>query len=232
MDEQQELTLYEEVMLLALRDEEGTIASGALYTYAIGGAILAELLLQGRVTVEEHRKKKYIKVVDPAPVGDPLLDECLAKIASAKRRGTAATWVTRFASIKNLKHRVAKQLCDRGILRADEQSFLLIFTRRVYPEINPIPEDELRARLRAAIETDTDEIDPRTIVLISLAYRTGLLRTIYPKKDLKRHARRIEQIANGEVTGKAAQEAIAAVQAAVLVAVIVPTIAAAAASNH
>ena len=39
------LFLHEEVMLLALRDEEGTIASGTMYQYAIGAAILAELLV-------------------------------------------------------------------------------------------------------------------------------------------------------------------------------------------
>ena len=41
------LFLHEEILLLALRDEEGTIA-GAMYQYAIGGALLAELLLQTR----------------------------------------------------------------------------------------------------------------------------------------------------------------------------------------
>ena len=35
------LFLYEEIMLLALKDEEGTIASGTMYNYADGGAIIA-----------------------------------------------------------------------------------------------------------------------------------------------------------------------------------------------
>ena len=47
------LPLYEELMLLALRDEKGTLESKAgMYGYALGGAILSELLLSGRVTVD------------------------------------------------------------------------------------------------------------------------------------------------------------------------------------
>ena len=43
MTNQSSLYLHEEVMLLALRDEEGTVASGTMYQYAIGAAILAEM---------------------------------------------------------------------------------------------------------------------------------------------------------------------------------------------
>ena len=45
MIDRDRLTLHEEILLLALRDEEGTIASGTNYSYALGGAILAELIL-------------------------------------------------------------------------------------------------------------------------------------------------------------------------------------------
>ena len=41
------LFLYEEIMLLALRDEEGTIANGYC-EFMVAGAILAELLLDRR----------------------------------------------------------------------------------------------------------------------------------------------------------------------------------------
>lgn len=51
------LFLQEEIMLLALRDKEGTIASGSMYQYAISGAILAELLLNNRIVVDESKKK-------------------------------------------------------------------------------------------------------------------------------------------------------------------------------
>jgi Golgi phosphoprotein 3 len=224
MTTQNNLFLYEEVMLLALRDEEGTIASGTMYQYAIGGAILAELLLSGRIAVEQIHKRKLVNLVDSMPLGEPLIDECLEKISHAKKRAVLETWVSRFSGIKNLKHRVAQRLCERGILRASEDKILLIFTRKIYPEINPEPERKMIERLGQVIFTDVMDIDSRTIILVSLAKSTGLLKVVFDKKKLKAYKARIEQIAKGELIGKAAMEAIQAVQAAVMVACIVPVI--------
>jgi Golgi phosphoprotein 3 len=151
MTAQTSLYLYEEVMLLALRDEEGTIASGTMYQYAIGAAILSELLLNKRISVEEANKKKLVNFISSTPLGDSLIDQCLEKIGNAKRSASLQTWVSRFAGIKNLKHRAAQQLCDRGILRATEESILILFTRKIYPELNPVPEKKLIERLREAI---------------------------------------------------------------------------------
>jgi hypothetical protein len=221
---QTSLFLHEEVMLLALRDEEGTIASGTMYQYAIGAAILAELLLNQRIALDESRKKKLVNLISPTPLGEPLLDQCLEKIGNVKRRASLQTWVSRFAGVKNLKHRVARQLCDRGILRASEDKILLLFTRKIYPEINPEPERRLIERLRQAIFTDSRDIDARTVVLVSLADGTGLLKEAFDKKELKGRKARIKEISNGEITGKAAKEAIEAMQAAVMVACIMPAI--------
>jgi len=219
---QNTLFLHEEIMLLALRDEEGTIESGTMYQYAIGAALLAELLLSKRIEVEQPGKRKLVNLVSPTPLGEPLIDECLEKVSSAKRRAVLQTWVSRFAGVKNLKHRVAQQLCRRGILRTDEDKVLLLFTRKIYPEVNPEPENKLIERLRYAIFTDTRDIDPRTVVLLSLANSTGLLKVVFDKKELKGRKARIEQIINGEITGKAATEAIQAMQAAVMLACIMP----------
>lgn len=221
---QNTLFLHEEILLLALRDEEGTIASGTMYQYAIGAALLAELLLSKRIEVEQSGKRKLVNLISQSPLGEPLIDECLEKVGNAKRRAVLQTWVSRFASVKNLKHRVARQLCRRGILRADEDKVLLIFTRKIYPEVNPGPERELIERLRHAIFTDTRDIDPHTVVLLSLADSTGLLKIVFDKKKLKGRKTRIKQIVDGEITGKAATEAIQAMQAAVMVAVIMPTV--------
>lgn len=218
------LFLHEEIMLLALRDEEGTIASGTMYQYAIGAAVLSELLLNKRIAVGESRRKKLVNLVSSQPLGEPLIDQCLEKICNAKRRASLQTWVSRFAGVKNLKHRVARQLCQRGILRASEDKILLLFARKIYPEVNPEPERRLIERLRQAIFTDSRDIDPRTVVLVSLANSTGLLKVVFDKKKLKGRKARIKEIIDGEITGKAAKEAIEAMQAAVMVCCIMPTV--------
>ncbi len=106
-----------------------------------------------------------------------MLRECLEKIRTAKRRAAPNTWTSRFAGIRNLQHRVAARLCSRGILRVEESKLLMVFKRKVYPEIDPVPEREIVDRLRDAVLSDA-EVGPRTAILVSLANVTNLLRPI------------------------------------------------------
>jgi hypothetical protein len=87
-------------------------------------------------------------------------------------------------------------------------------------------------RLRKAIFSDIGEVDPRTAVLLSLAKSADLLKLVFDKKQLKGRKARIEQVVNGEMTGKATQEAIQAMQAAVMVACIMPAIIASTTAAH
>ena len=226
-----DLFLHEEIMLLALRDDTGTVAAGTMYQYALGGAILAELLLAKRIEAEPT-KRKLINLIDETPMGDPIIDECIRKIATARRRGALQTWVSKFASARNLHHRVAEGLVRRGILQAAEGKILFIFTRKIYPEADHTPEARLIERLRQAIFTDTIDLDPRTVVLASLARSANLLTAIFDKKQIKQRKARLDQIINGELTGKAAKDAIAAMQAAMMVAVMIPVMMSTMSSSH
>lgn len=224
------LYLHEEITLLALRDRTGTLLT-ATYNYAVAGAVLAELLLRERVRVEAHGRKKLIELVAAQPLGDPLLDECLEKVVAAKRRATPQSWVCRFAQVRQLKHRVAGKLCQLGILRADEAKVLLIFRRKIYPELDPRPERELKERLRKAIFTETAGVDARTVILVSLAQGAGLLPAIFDRKQVRERKQRIARLTSGEIAGKATRDAIAAMQAAVMVSTMMPAITAASASH-
>ena len=223
MNQQPALYLHEEILLLALKDQKGTIASSAtMYQYAVGGAILAELLLQKRIKIDGSSKNKLVGVESSQLTGDDILDECLLKMSGAKRRASAQTWLTRFSGVKHLKHRVAVQLCRKNILKENEDKVLLFFNRKVYPEINHEPEQKIVNRLKEAIFTDSRQIEPRTIILLSLAYKSNLLSIIFDKKELKARKNRIEGLVNGEIIGKATANAIEAVQAAIMIAAMTP----------
>lgn len=218
------LLLHHELMLLALRDREGTIVTGSNYAYGLGGAILAELLLRGKIGVDAKGRRKLAQPLDAMPLGDDVIDECLERIHGAKRRASLQTWVSRFSGLRKLRHRIAAALCERGILRADEDKVLLLFRRRIYPELDPGPERELLDRLRNVVLTDTEEVDARTVVALSLTQAAGMLGQVVDKPTQKARRERIERIVNGELTGAATREAIEAMQAAVLVATILPAI--------
>ena len=224
------LLLHEELMLLALHDERGTIVSGTA-SFGIGGAIAAELLLQERIRIDESRRRKLVEVRNIRRTDDPILNECLKKIRDAKRRASLQTWITRFSSLSKLRHRVAGRLCERGILKADEKQLLVLFRRRIYPEIDPGPEQEIIERLRVAIFGNDREVEPRTVVLASLAKAVGLLNPIFGRKELRSRKQRLKSLAKGDVVGKATADAVAAAQAAVAAAAAMPAIIAASQSG-
>ena len=203
-------------MLLALADKKGTVAANeTAFPLTLGGALLAELLFLKKISVEPVKKKKMVKLENATSMGDPLLDECLAKLREAKRRGTLKSWVSRFTRIKRLRHRAAEQLCRRGILRADEGTVLLIFKRKIYPELDPGPEREVVERLRTAVFTETEDLDARTVILTSLAHRAGVLKNVFDKKELKARKDRLEKIGEGEITAEAVKEVVDEVTAAI-----------------
>ncbi len=223
----QRLGLHQEVLLLALKDEQGVPFSGTWHCIALGGAVLSELMLRDIVKVDDEGKKSFLKLVNKKRTGDDVLDEAIDKIACAKRRATLRTWVTRMSQIKQLRHRVARQLCDLKILRANEKQVLLIFKQRIYPERDHGPEREILARIKDAVFSTGQEADPRTIVLLSLAHSSGLLRKLFDKRRLKSRKAHIEKVVAGATLGNATKQAIEAAQAAVMVAAMVPAITAA-----
>ena len=225
------LDLHHEFLLLTLKNEEGVPEFGSNYTYGLSGAMLAELLLRESVEVEEDKKKKFVKLRNQAPVGDPALDAALLKMAAAKRRATLQTWVMRLGT-QNLKHVVATELCRRSVLRADEDKVLLIFTRKIYPELDPRPEREIVQRLRDAIYRESSEVDPRTAILISIANAANVLRNVFPKDELKTRKERIERIVKGEVTGAATRSAVQAAQTAAAMAAIMPALMVTTTASH
>lgn len=214
------LPIYQEILLLALRDERGT-PMGSWTAQAIAGGVLADLVLDQRVALEG--KRSLVTLVDAKPTGDPVLDESLLAVAEAKRRASAQTWISRFARQK-LYHASAVRLCEQGVLRESSERVMLFFSRTVYPEADPKPERAIIDRVRKAIFSDDATLDARTSVLIALASATDLLGANFPKKELRARRKRIEAIRDGEAVGKAAKAVIDGIQAAIMTACIVPAI--------
>jgi hypothetical protein len=231
MEKSTQLHIYEEILLLALRDKEGTMLFGVNYPQALAGALLAELLLLKKVEIEASGKRKFVKLANTKSTGNLLLDECIEKMSHAKRRATAQNWIQRFANIRRVKHKAAESLCRKGILKLEEDKVLLIFNRKIYPEVDPRPEKRIMDKIYKAIFNNPKEIDPETVILISICNSTGILRQLFDKSKLREKKNRIKEITSGNLIGKATKDAIEAMQAAVMVATIIPAVTVAAAST-
>lgn len=221
-----DLKIYQALILLALCEEKGTM-NASYVGYAVASALLTELLMLKHIQVDpadEKPKKAKVQVINSNPTGDALLDEALNKIEHAKRPATLREWVSKLAGIKDLTHKVARTLAADNIVKAEEEQILWLFTRRIYPEVNPEPEQHLRRELRRLVLDRPLEIDSRVVIVLSLARAANLLPQVFSKDELKANKQKIENLANGEGIGKITKEVIEGIQVAVMMAAIMPAI--------
>lgn len=225
------LPLHQEVLLLALNDRKGTFSSG-LYLYSVTGAMVSELLLNEFIAAADD-KDRTVSIVKDEPTGHTLLDELMGKIRSSSKPRGLSHWVSQAAKIKELPHRIAQQMCDKGVLERDDKKVLWLFTKRTYPELDGTFEDEIRERMSEVMFNAAATPDARTSVLIALASHASLLRPNFAQEELDQHSERIKALANGDIlAADATRETIEAVRAAIIVATIVPMMAATVATSN
>ncbi len=221
------LSLQEEMLLLVLRDEEGTPEFGTWSRQAVAAAAFAELLLRGCIAAEGD-KAPTVRLADGTPQRDEVLDYCLTRIGDQKKPQTPSYWIADFTHRPEVYSGVTDRLCRLGILRESERKVLFFFTQKTYPEVDGRPEQAVLDRVRDAVFGDERDLDPRTAVLVAIAAQTGVLAVHFDKKKLRERKERIDEIASGEMTSRAVRDAAnasMALQSAVLFStVIMPTI--------
>ena len=222
MDNQ--LPLHEEIMLLALRDNKGTIDSKAqFYPQIIAGAMMSELLLKGFISVSEG-KKQIVEITKESLVGNEVLEEVLHKISSKRKPLELKYWLTVLPGLPQLKNKIAQSLCEKGILDEVEVKILWVFNSKRFPELNPTFEKQLIARLCKAIFTESSEVDVRTATLIALLKKSTILEIPFDSKELKARKERIETIAGGELVSDATAEVIQTIQSMIVITSVMPAI--------
>jgi hypothetical protein len=155
------VALAEELLLLAYDDETGK-ATGSRIGLDLGmaAAVLVELALARRIAMEGNT----IVARDATPIGEPIADAVLAKIAGDTPH-TPASWVQRLRH--GLRDRVLGDLCARGVmLDVDETTMEHIHLHR-YPAIDKSVEREVRGRLAQAINGQ-GQPDERTAALATI----------------------------------------------------------------
>ncbi|MFI5495394.1 GPP34 family phosphoprotein [Actinoplanes sp. NPDC051859] len=207
------MNLAEEFVLLAYRDDGSPELDGTRLTIGLGGALLLELALAERVAVED----KKIVVGNPAPVGDPLVDDALARIVADPKSRKPGHWVTTFA--KDARQRTLDRLVAAGVLTREQDKVLLVFPRTRYPAphgVEPVPETEARQRLTAAVQ-DTGPVEPRTAALCALVGATGMDRKVFRDLDRQQVKTRLAEISQGSWAAAAVKKAIEEIQAAIMI---------------
>ncbi|MGH3095274.1 MAG: GOLPH3/VPS74 family protein [Streptosporangiales bacterium] len=205
------LLLAEELALLAYNDETGKPAVNVYLPYGLGGALLAELALASKVTLDAKR----VQLTDGSSTGDDLLDDAVGRIAA--HPGRRPRWYVERLR-KGVREAVVRRLVATGVLREESGRTLLVFPTTVYPAADPRPEQEVRQRLNTAVAAGARP-DERTVALAVLVHACQLDKLVFTTVSGRELRDRLNQLTESDWAGKATRQAIQAVQAATLAAV-------------
>jgi Golgi phosphoprotein 3 len=210
------LNLAEELLLLALNDEKGTVLMAASMglPYGLAGGLVIELIERGLLRIEG----KMLVAGTAGSARDEVLDGILGEVRAAKRARNLKSWVGRLGrSGGKIKPRLLERLVGKGILRREEHRLLLVFPAARYPQIDPMPEFGIRERVRSGLRGLT-EPDDRTAALISLVHACDLTGMLFEKGERREAKKRAKEISAGQPVGSAVAQTVEAVRAAVIVA--------------
>ncbi|WP_433248478.1 GOLPH3/VPS74 family protein [Streptosporangium sp. CA-135522] len=213
-------TIAEEVLLLAYEETEGKqLISSSELDAALGGALLAELAVAGRIDLVG----KKVTVVDPTPLGEEELDATLARIAAESREHKPDWWVYKLHSTK-LRKRLLSRLAEQGVLSEESRKVLGIFPSTRYPERDPRVEQGIREHVQSVLSGASP--DERSAVLIAILHAVKIDRKVFPGTSKER----IKEITEGEWAAEAVAKTVAAINGAIMASVIAATVAASSAA--
>ena len=213
------MLLAEELLLLLLDEEKGKESAWVMSDTGLAGALLLDLLETGRL---EEREGKLVRAgTEPA---EPALAAAWRAIDEPK---PAKHWVGRLPkALKPIRGTVAESLVSRGVLDEQRRKTLGLFKSTVYPELDPGPEQELRARLRKVL-VDGAEPDEHTLALLGVLVPLDLVRRVFDGDERKPAHKRAKALAERGAVGDALK---AAVEEQIMAAVVATTAASAAAT--
>lgn len=210
------LRFSEEMLLLLLDDKGREFADIPMlsFKYALAGAVLMDLAIEGRIDTDENR----LFVTDPTPLGDELLDPTLARIVESPEEHDTRHWVEQVsAQAVDIRERSLARLVERGVLRREDDYFLWMFQTRRYPVINNQSIQEVKLRIMEVLFSN--EIpDVRDIIIISLADVCDIFRTLLSRRELQGVTHRIEQVRKMDLIGREVSKAVRDIESSLAVA--------------
>ncbi|MEQ4302980.1 GPP34 family phosphoprotein [Plantactinospora sp. B6F1] len=167
--------LADELFLIAHDDYSGKpLAAAVLVDAALSGALLAELLFDGRITLI----RSAVYVADDRAWREPVTDRVLAEMVRRGDGHQARSWLE-FLSPRVRDH-VGDRLVSAGAVRRITARGLNLRTAVRFPGLDPNRVARPRVRLNAILERSDQPLDARTATLAGLVRAGGLLRALIP----------------------------------------------------
>jgi golgi phosphoprotein 3 len=201
------LTMLEEVVLLAVDEQTGSLRSTREFgtAYALVGALFFDLALARKIDTDTET----ITIIDRTPTGVPALDRLLVGLDGKPNLTTVRDWIEElFLRRDDLEGEALGSLIVQGVLRHEKTKRLWIIDVERFPMVNNRPQQHVKARLAQAILTDAIP-DTRDIMLVSIAEQCGLLGYVLSDTQLDSRRHRIQTLCNLETISRKVSDAIA-----------------------
>ena len=182
-----ELNLADELILLALDDEKGSLVVDSTYlSMALSGSILLELFLKKKIDIDS----KKVKVIDRSRSGDEMIDIYLELITESKKERSLRYWVENFSGkYSKIKRAILDKLIRKSILVEKESKILWIIPNNKYPAQNSRHENQLRKKLNTTLIRN-EATSTRDVMLLSLIDSSALTKEVFGKENLKENTKK------------------------------------------
>ena len=206
----QSLNIPQEFIMTILNEEAGYFhqVEGWTLNCATIGAVLADLSLRSRIDTDEEA----LVLVDSTKTGDPVLDLCLAEIASDAEPKEPRYWIERLTvHAEDIIDTTLTQLVQSKFMTHHEGGFYTTNHCDWYAELQQYPKGNsvgkyLQSRIEEVIFTNIIP-DPRDSLLIGLLNTCDIIKYIFDEVDEKKK-RRIDLICRIELITRAISTAV------------------------
>ncbi|MCK5046622.1 MAG: GPP34 family phosphoprotein [Candidatus Heimdallarchaeota archaeon] len=189
------MLIAEKIFVLTIDEESGKMNTPFLFSYAITGAVLMELLFLKKITLEKQRFKVIVHQQDSMLTGKKILDYILEEINNSDEK-SLGKWIRKYGNfqVQKITELLIETVKEEGIIRdVIDGNQKGIFKKTTYPLSKPEIKNEILEEIREGVATETQPTK-NALALISLLYATWTWRSLLDKKDRKAAKKKMNKL--------------------------------------
>ena len=216
------LTLTEELLLLAIHDEKGTIifASTGSIPYGLGATLILDLAEKKMLTLNENK----VILNEKPKVGLQFLLNAFDLLSKKSNEMTFKEAIISLSSNYNqLKEEILNNLVLNGILQRQSQKLMFLIKFSKYPTLDPAEELKTRDQIHKSVLMNVQP-NERLRTLICLVEVCNLMDEVFPKNQKELAKKNIKLMMQEEAYSKVVKEIIMEVNSMITNTVVVTAI--------
>ena len=200
-------TLYEELLLVSIHEDKGIFIGSSMdgMKPGLAGAILAELVLTGKIRTTNNRR---LQLIDASQTNDLILDETLIALREMDKERKFGYWLnTLNQKPEKLRKQIIASLIQKGIMTQEDGRLIWVIPSPLNAEIKASTKYWVINRLRSNVLAQED-IQLRDIALLGLVSACGLLELVFLRDERKLARQYINELVVGQAMKEPVIEAI------------------------